>query len=74
LALALHLPNLSVEKYRGVSKAGTRTVDRGVKLPSFSSELIEGNPEFEEIQADNEQHCAASAIRQRVPTNSSSTA
>jgi hypothetical protein len=45
-----------------------------VKLPSFSSERIEGNPEFEEIQADNEQHGAANVIRQTVPTNSSSTA
>lgn len=44
-----------------------------MRLSSFSSELIEGNPEFEEIQADDEQRRGANAIRQTVPTTSSST-
>jgi len=45
-----------------------------VRLLSFSSRLIEGNTEFEEIQAEDEQRSDASTIRQTVPTNSSSTA
>jgi len=61
-------------KNRGISEAGTRVADRGVKLPRASPHLLEGNPEFEEIQADDEQHIAASTIRQTVPSTCSSTA
>jgi len=72
LALALHLTNVAAGKNREISEAGTRVADRGVKLPRSSPRLLEGNPEFEEIQADDEQHIGASTIRQTVPSASTS--
>jgi hypothetical protein len=65
LALALHLTT------RRAAHA-VSTEERGEQ--KFLSQWIEENSEFEEIPADDGQRSEARAIRQMVPTKSSSTA
>jgi len=50
-----------------------KSANLGMKLPRFSSSPEELNSKFKEFAANDKQRSNASAIRQTVPTPSSST-